>query len=84
MLELLSLAKIDPNGYNIVGSVRLLEVATTGNRCGKFMLLNVETNGFIEGFFNVTSYGTTGDTPGLLSFDATLQSKSDVVVVGEV
>lgn len=75
----------DPaTGLNVVGRVRLLELATTGDRCGKFKMLNVDTNGSIEGFFNITSYATTGDTPGLLSFTATLQSKSDVVVVGEV
>jgi len=63
----------DPaTGLNIVGSERLLEIATTGNRCAKFKLLNVETNGFIEGFFNVTSFGKTGDTPGLLSFPSRL------------
>ena len=71
-------------GLNIVGSDRLLEIATTGNRCGKFKMLNTTTNGYIEGFFNVTSFSSSGDTPGLLSFDATLQSKSDVVVVGDV
>ena len=75
----------DPvTGLNIVGSARLLEIATTGNRCAKFKMLNVDTNGFIEGFFNVTAFAKTGDTPGLLTFTATLQSKSDVVVVGEV
>jgi predicted secreted protein len=74
----------DPNGYNIVGSSRVLEVATTGNRCGKVRMLNVDTNGYIEGFFNFTNFSKTGDTPGLLSYDSTLQSKSDVTVVGEV
>ncbi len=77
--------QVDPaTGLTVVGSVRLLEVATTGNRCGLMRMLNVDTGGYIDGFFNVTSFGKTGDTPGLLSFDATLQSKSDVAVVGEV
>lgn len=76
---------VDPTtGLTIVGSARLLELATKGNRCGKFKMLNVDTNGFIEGFFNVTAFAKTGDTPGLLSFTSTLQSKSDVAVVGEV
>jgi len=76
---------VDPaTGLTIVGRARLLELATTGNRCGKFKMSNVDTNGFIEGFFNITAYSSSGDTPGLLSFTATLQSKSDVVVVGEV
>jgi len=71
----------DPiTGLNIVGEVRLLELSTTGDRCGKFKMLNVDTNGFVEGEFNITSYNASGDTPGLLSFDATLQSKADVTV----
>jgi len=76
---------VDPTtGFNIVGSARLVELATTGNRCGKFQMLNVDTSGYIEGFFNITSFSKTGDTPGLLNFDSTLQNKADVVVVGEV
>ena len=76
---------VDPkSGFNIVGSSRLLEIATTGNRCGKFKLFNLDTTGYIEGFFNVTSFSKTGDTPGLLGFDATLQSKSNTTVVGAV
>lgn len=75
----------DPiSGFNIVGSGRLLAIASSGERCGKFKLLNVETSGFVEGEFNVTSYSKTGDTPGLLNFDATLQSRADVIVQGEV
>lgn len=75
----------DPaTGFNVVGSPRLLEVATSGNRCGEFRMLNVDTNGYIEGYFNVASFSKSGDTPGLLTFDATLQSKSDVVVLGSV
>lgn len=75
----------DPvTGFTIVGAERLLELATTGDRCGKFQMLNVDTSGFIEGFFNITSYTSSGDTVGLKSFDATLQSKADVTVSGDV
>lgn len=75
----------DPvTGLTIVGSARILELATTGDRCGQFQMLNTDTNGTIEGFFNITSFSRTGDTPGLLSFDATLQSKADVIILGEV
>ena len=75
----------DPvTGLNIVGSARLLAVATTGDRCGKFKLLNVDTDGFIEGFFNVTAFSKTGDTPGLVGFESTLQSKEAIVVSGDV
>jgi predicted secreted protein len=77
--------EVDPStGFTIVGSVRLQEIATSANRCGKFQMLNVDTGGTLEGFFNVTSYSRTGSTPGLLAFDATLQSKSDVTLLGEV
>ena len=75
----------DPaTGLNIVGTERLTEIATTGSRCGQFKMFNVDTNGFIEGFFNVTSFEKTGDTPGLLTFTATLQSKTEVTVSGDV
>lgn len=71
-------------GFNIVGSERLIALATSGNRCAKFQMLNTDTSGYIEGLFNITSLNKTGDTPGLLNFDATLQSRSDVIVVGSV
>ena len=72
----------DPvTGYNIVGQTRLLALATSGQRCGKFRMENIETGGSVEGEFNITSYSENGDTPGLLGFDATLQSKADVIVV---
>ena len=75
----------DPaTGLTIVGSDRLVEIATTGNRCGKFKMLNVDSGGYIEGYFNVTSFSKTGDTPGLLGFDSTLQSKADIAIVGAV
>lgn len=72
---------IEPvTGYTIVGETRLLELSSVGERCGKFKMLNVDTNGFIEGEFNITSYNGNGDTPGLLNFDATLQNKADVII----
>lgn len=75
----------DPEtGLTIVGSDRLVALATSGNRCGKFQMLNVDTGGYVEGNFNITSFSKNGSTPGLLNFDATLQSASDVVVVGSI
>lgn len=71
-------------GLNIVGSSRLLTLATSGNRCAKFKMLNVDTNGYIEGFFNITNFSKSGDTPGLLGFDASLQGKETTVIVGSV
>lgn len=74
----------DATGFTIVGTQRLTELATTGNRCGKFKLFNVITNGFIEGVFTITSYGGSGDKPGLKGFDATFQSTTNVIVFGDV
>lgn len=75
----------DPEtGLTIVGSERLVTLATSGNRCGKFQMLNVDTGGYVEGEFNITSFSKNGSTPGLLNFDSTLQSASDVVVVGSI
>ena len=70
-------------GFNIVGSKRMTELATTGLRCGKFRLLNVSTNGYVEGEFNITSYGKSGDTAALVTFDSTLQNRGVVSVVGD-
>ncbi len=70
--------------YAGIGAERLLELATTGQRCGKFKMINVDSDGFIEGEFQITNFSKTGDTPGLLSFDATLQSRSSVTVQGAV
>lgn len=75
----------DPaTGLNVVGAARLTALGTSGERDAKIKLLNLETGGSIEGEFQITSFGKTGDTPGLLQFEATLQSKSDVTVVGDV
>ena len=71
----------DPvTGLNIVGQKRLRELATTGNRCGKFRMVNVETGDNNEGIYNITNYSEDGDTPGLLNFSATLTSAADVTV----
>lgn len=78
---------VDPvTGLTIIGSVRLQDLASNSanNKCGKFKILNVDTDGFIEGFFNITTFSKTGDTPGLMSFDSTLQSKDTVVISGDV
>ena len=76
--------EIDPaTGYTIVGSQRFTQMATSGNRCGKLKMINLDLNGSCEGEFNITSFGKTGDTPGLLNFEATFQSKADITVVGD-
>lgn len=76
---------VDPvTGLTVVGSARLLSLATSGDRCAKIQMRNVDTNGTIEGFFNITNFNKSGNTPGLLNFTATLNSKADVTVVGEV
>ena len=75
----------DPaTGLNVIGSGRLMSLGTTGQRCAEIKLMNIDTGGFITGDFQITSFGKTGDSPGLLNFEATLQSRADVSVVGEV
>lgn len=78
---------VDPaTGFTVVGSSRLLQIANPGaggTVSGEFRMLNVDSGGYVEGCFNVTSFSRTGDTPGLLSYEATLQSKSEVIIVGE-
>ena len=62
--------------YIVAAITRLDQLAHTGNRCGEFKLIypTKET----EGFYNITSYGDSGDTPGLLNFTATLQNKGEI------
>ena len=69
-------------GFNITNFERLLQIATTGNRCGYFKILSTDPNFafFAEGFFNITNIDVNGSTPGLLNDTATLESKADVTV----
>ena len=74
---------VDPaTGLNIVNANRLAQLSVSANRCGKFKLFSVNTayTYIIEGEFTITSYNNNGDTPGLLQFDATLESRSDISV----
>lgn len=73
----------DPvTSLNIVGFKRLAELATSGDRSGKFKMMstNAALNQVIEGEFTITSLQQTGNTPGLLTFSATLESKAAVTV----
>ena len=73
----------DPaTGFNITNFERLLELSTSGNRCGYFRIVSTDANFafFAEGFFNITSIELSGSTPGLLNDTATLESGADVVV----
>lgn len=73
----------DPvTSLNIVGFKRLAELATSGDRSGKFKMMstNPALVEIIEGEFTITSLQQTGNTPGLLTFSATLESKADVTV----
>lgn len=73
----------DPaTGLTIVGFPRLKELATTGNRCGKFKIMSIDSSLDFdaEGIFNITSLDLTGNTPGLLAFTSTLESKADVTI----
>ena len=69
-------------GLAIVGDSRLQELATTGQRSGKFKFYNTATGGAAEGFFGITNYKRDGDTPGLAKFSCTMQSKSDLIITG--
>ena len=62
--------------YTVAAVTRLDQLANTGNRCGEFKL--IYPNKEKEGFYNITSYGDSGDTPGLLNFTATLQNKGQI------
>ena len=69
-------------GFNITNFERLLELSTSGNRCGYFRIISTDPNFqfFAEGFFNITNIELSGSTPGLLNDTATLESGADVVV----
>jgi predicted secreted protein len=74
----------DPaTGLNIVGFPRLKQLATTGNRCGKFRFRSIDATlpYSSEGFFNITNLNISGSTPGLVNFSATLESKADVTIL---
>lgn len=74
---------VDPaTGFLITSFNRLLQIATTGNRCGYFKLISTDPNWdfFAEGFMNVSNVNVSGSTPGLLSNTATLSNKSDMIV----
>lgn len=77
----------DPaTGFEIVGFSRLLQLATSGNRClyAKMVSTDPSWNFYAEGYFNITNTGQSGSTPGLLTGSATITSKSNVIVmVGE-
>jgi len=75
----------DPvTGLNIVGSARMLSIVTSGTPCAKIRIMNTATNGYVEGFVNITNYNRTSERPGLLGYSASIQSKSSMVFVGEV
>ena len=62
--------------YTVAAVTRLDQLANTGNRCGEFKIVYPHKEK--EGFYNITSYGDSGDTPGLLNFTATLQNKGEI------
>lgn len=62
--------------YTVAAVTRLDQLANSANRCGEFKLVYPHKEK--EGFYNITSYGDSGDTPGLLNFTATLQNKGEI------
>lgn len=71
-----TIRSINGTDYTVASISRLDQLANTGNRCGEFKLIYPTKEK--EGFYNITSYGDSGDTPGLLNFTATLQNKGAV------
>ncbi|MCK5614632.1 hypothetical protein KAR91_72880 [Candidatus Pacearchaeota archaeon] len=65
--------------YTVAPTKTLSIAATTGNRSDKFMLVNPYMTA--DGCFTITTYEDSGDTPGLLNFSATLQSKTAPTIV---
>ena len=73
--------QVDPvSGFNVVGYKRLEEIALRGQPCAKFKLLDVSDGTGIEGFYNLTNFSKTGETPGIITWEGTLQSAADVTV----
>lgn len=67
------LVTIQGQQYKVAPVSRLDYLAHTGNSCGKFKILHPHKSE--EGFYTITNYSDSGDTPGLLNFSATLQNK---------
>lgn len=72
------------SGYNFAPNGKLLELATTGERCGKFMLINLATGGMCTGCFTITNYSKTAEQESTISFDLSLESREGVTVTGDL
>jgi predicted secreted protein len=65
--------------YTVAAVSRMDELAHKDNRAGKFKL--IYTYKTVESTYQITAYNDSGDTPGLLTFDATLQTKESPTVI---
>jgi hypothetical protein len=65
---------IGGTAYTVAAASRMDKLANTGNRCALCKIVYPYKEK--QGDYNITSYGDSGDTPGLLNFTATLQNKS--------
>lgn len=72
------------SGYNFAPNGKLLELATTGERCGKFMLINLSTGGMASGCFTITSYSKSAEQESTISFEMSLESREGVTVTGDL
>ncbi len=72
------------DGYTVVASARINEIIDTKESCWKFRIENIDTGGFCEGFFNITSYNSGGGIAELTPFDISLQTATETTMSGEV
>lgn len=72
------------SGYNFAPNGKLLELATTGERCGKFMLINTSTSGTLQGCFTIASYSKSAEHEATVSFDISLESREGVTTTGDL
>jgi predicted secreted protein len=76
---------VDPaTGLTIVSAGRILEIMDKEVTSGGFKIFNNDTGGTLEGCFNVTNYNKSRSATSLVNYSATLQSKSEVTIVGDV
>ena len=73
------LINIGGQDYEVAPVSRLDYLAHNGNSCGKFKILHPHKTE--EGTYTITNYSDSGDTPGLLNFSATLQTKEEPTII---
>lgn len=69
-------------GLTRVKLSRLVELATSGNRNGKFRFVSTDPDLLldVQGFFNITNFELNGDETAKAAFSATFESKDTITV----